>query len=341
MALLQGMWAPMAEVTPFTVVSTFAGCGGSSLGYMLAGGKVRLAVEWDNGAADIYRRNHPQTNLFHGDINDLTVEQALEVTGLAPGELDVFDGSPPCQGFSTSGRRQFEDQRNQLFRQYVRLLQGFRPKAFVMENVSGMVMGKMRIIFAEILRELRACGYRVSARKLNAAHYGVPQSRVRMIFIGAREDLGIDPTHPQPTHAPVSARQALQGLRLDEQEVATLLEIAKIKPIYRAWEFMKPGSNLTKLGLRNGFNTVRVDPMRPAPTLTKSAAYLGFGGLMHWAEQRPFTVGELKRLSSFPDDYDFGANYTNAVERLGNTVPPLLMKAIAQHVRTTILGASR
>jgi DNA (cytosine-5)-methyltransferase 1 len=330
----------MAEVAPFSVVSTFAGCGGSSLGYMLAGGKMRLAVEWDNGAADIYRRNHPATPLFHGDIGSLTVEQALETAGVAPGELDVFDGSPPCQGFSTSGRRQFEDQRNQLFRQYVRLLQGFRPKAFVMENVSGMVAGKMRIIFAEVLRELQASGYRVVARKLNAAHYGVPQARQRMIFIGARNDLGIEPTHPAPTHAPISARKALEGLRLDEQEVSTLLEIAKSKAIYKSWEFMKPGSNLTRLGLKNGFNTVRVDPMRPAPTLTKSAAYLGFGGLMHWAEQRPFTVAELKRLSSFPDNYDFGPNYVNAVERLGNTVPPLFMKAIASHVRDTIVRRS-
>lgn len=328
-------------MTPFTVVSTFAGCGGSSLGYRLAGGTMLLAVEWDNGAADIYRRNHPATNLFHGDIAKLSVEQALDMTGLRPGELDIFDGSPPCQGFSTSGKRQFEDQRNQLFREYVRLLRGFQPTAFVMENVSGMVMGKMRIIFAEILRELQDCGYRVAARKLNASHYGVPQARQRMIFIGARNDLGIDPTHPAPTHAPVSASKALEGLVLDEAEVAHLLEVAQRKSIYKAWAFMKPGSNLTKLGLRNGFNTVRVDPMHPAPTLTKSAAYLGFGGLLHWAEQRPFTVAELKRLSSFPDSYDFGSSYLNAVERLGNTVPPLFMKAIAEHVRDTIIKASR
>jgi DNA (cytosine-5)-methyltransferase 1 len=331
----------MAEVKPFSVVSTFAGCGGSSLGYKLARGNVRLAVEWDDGAAAIYRTNHPGTDLFHGDIADLSVEDALARIGLKPGELDIFDGSPPCQGFSIAGRRNIEDQRNQLFREYVRLLRGLRPKAFVMENVGGMVVGKMRILFAEILRELKASGYRVAARKLNAADYGVPQSRVRMIFIGAREDLEIDPTHPAPTHAPVSAAAAVQGLRLDEAEVARLIEIGNTRKAYSMWEFLKPGQNLTKIGLKVGFNGVRVNPMRPCPTVTKSLGQLGMYGLMHWAERRAFTIAELKRFSSFPDEFDFGNDYTNAAERLGNTVPPLLMKAIAAHIRTTILEKTR
>ena len=108
---------------------------------------------------------------------------------LKPGELDVLDGSPPCQGFSTAGKRRMDDGRNQLFREYVRLLRGLRPKVLVMENVSGMVKGKMKLIFAEIMRELKASGYKVSARLMNAMHFGVPQSRERMIFIGIREDL--------------------------------------------------------------------------------------------------------------------------------------------------------
>jgi len=327
----------MAEVAPFTVVTTFAGCGGSSLGYKQAGGRVLLAVEWDNHAADIYRRNHATTDLFHGDIASISVDEVLRRTSLKPGELDIFDGSPPCQGFSTSGHRKMEDTRNQLFREYVRLLRGLRPKAFVMENVGGMVMGKMRLIFAEILKELKESGYRVSARKLNAANYGVPQARQRMIFVGVRKDLGIDPSHPEPTHAPISVSAALRGLRLDEAEVAHLLEIGKQKGIYQQWQFMKPGSNLSKLGLKNGFNTVRLDPMKPAPTITKSAGSLGFGGLLHWAERRAMTVAEMKRLSGFPDDFDFGDKYKAAVERIGNTVPPPLMKAVASHIRATVL----
>ena len=95
-----------------TLVSLFAGCGGSSLGYKQAGFDIRLAVEWDSKATDIYHRNFPETSIFSGDIADLTAEEALKITGLEPGELDVLDGSPPCQGFSTAGRRKYEDSRN-------------------------------------------------------------------------------------------------------------------------------------------------------------------------------------------------------------------------------------
>ncbi len=123
-----------------SVVSTFSGTGGSSLGYEQAGCKVVLAVEFDKHAQACYRLNFPKTDLFAGDIHDLSVDAALERTGLGPGELDIFDGSPPCQGFSSSGTRNVSDPRNQLFGQYVRLLSGFAPRAFVMENVAGIDM---------------------------------------------------------------------------------------------------------------------------------------------------------------------------------------------------------
>lgn len=190
--------APRAANAP-TVVSTFAGCGGSSLGYAIAGYREVLAVEWDDVACATFRANFPEVPLWAGDIGKLSVEKALEMSGLKAGELDVLDGSPPCQGFSAAGKRVLDDPRNSLFREYVRLLRGMRPRAFVMENVAGMVKGKMKLVFAEIMRELKASGYRVRARIINAAWYGVPQSRERMIFIGLREDLNREPEHPNPT----------------------------------------------------------------------------------------------------------------------------------------------
>ena len=193
-----------------TVVSLFAGCGGSSLGYKQAGYDVRLAVEWDTGAADVYRRNFPETNVFEGDIADLTAEEALRVTALEPGQLDVLDGSPPCQGFSTAGRRKFSDTRNRLFEEYVRMVEVFKPKMLVMENVSGLRKGKMKLIFAEMTRALKDAGYKVSCRELNAWWYGVPQDRRRLIWVGVREDLAAEPGHPEPTvTVPVSAGRAL------------------------------------------------------------------------------------------------------------------------------------
>jgi DNA (cytosine-5)-methyltransferase 1 len=172
-----------------TVISLLAGCGGSSLGYSMAGYRELLAVEWDDHAVETFKANFPDVPVFHGDIAKLSVEEVLRITGLKPGELDVLDGSPPCQGFSTAGKRKMDDGRNQLFREYIRLLRGLQPKVLVMENVSGMVKGKMKLIFVDILKELKSSGYHVSARLMNAMYYGVPQSRQRMIFVGVRKDI--------------------------------------------------------------------------------------------------------------------------------------------------------
>jgi len=191
-AHLEACWrehlAPRDPNAP-TVVSLFAGCGGSSLGYSMAGFRELLAVEWDDHAVQTFKLNFQDVPVWHGDIADLSVEECLRITGLQPGELDVLDGSPPCQGFSTAGKRKIDDGRNQLFQEYVRLLRGLEPKILVMENVSGMVKGKMKLIFADIMRELKASGYHVSARLINAMYFGVRQSRERIIFVGVREDL--------------------------------------------------------------------------------------------------------------------------------------------------------
>jgi DNA (cytosine-5)-methyltransferase 1 len=200
------------EPPDFTVVSTFAGCGGSSTGYVWAGGKVLLAVEWDKYAVDTYRLNHPHTALYHGDIAKLSVDECLDRTGLHPGELNILDGSPPCQGFSVSGKRQFDDPRNQLFREFARLLEGLRPKTFLMENVPGLVKGKMKLVFAEVLTELRAVGYKVTVRMMNMVYFGVPQARERLIFVGVRDDLGIEPSHPKAQVHPITVREAWEGV---------------------------------------------------------------------------------------------------------------------------------
>ena len=226
--LLSRAWqqhtAPRADDAP-TLISLFAGCGGSSLGYSMAGFRELLAAEWDHHAAETFRLNFPRVPLHHGDIADLSLDDVLEQTGLAVGALSVLDGSPPCQGFSTSGKRLPDDPRNGLFLEFTRLLRGLRPGAFVMENVPGLVIGKMKLVFAEILRRLKACGYRVRVWLLNAADYGVPQSRERLIFFGVRADpdQAIDPDRPIDPWPPLrrsprlAVRDAIGGLPADQQ----------------------------------------------------------------------------------------------------------------------------
>lgn len=319
------------------MVSTFAGCGGSSLGYSMAGYHELLAVEWEENAVETFRRNFPGVPVYQGDIGALSVDEALALSGLKPGELDVFDGSPPCQGFSTNGKRHFDDERNQLFRQYVRLLRGFRPKLLVMENVSGMVKGKMKLIFAEILRELKDSGYRVKARLLNTKFHGVPQSRERLIFIGAREDLGIDPTFPPAIAArPITAAKALVDVSIDETERQTLLDAGQKYAAYKNWRRIPPRRNQRDIGLIAGYSARKWHPDRPGFTVVKNDGNVSMHGAMHWSEKRRFTAAEFKRFGSFPDEFEFGGEWKDAVARIGNSVPPLFMKSLATHLRTLL-----
>lgn len=317
--------APRGADAP-TVISTFAGCGGSSLGYSMAGFRELLAVEWDDNAVETFKLNFPDVPVHHGDICELTADRVFDITGLKPGELDVFDGSPPCQGFSTAGKRVMQDSRNFLFREYCRLLRALNPKVFVMENVSGMVKGKMKVIFAEILRELKGCGYKVSARLLNAMYFGVPQTRQRMIFIGVREDLAGDPSHPPPLHVPVTTREAIDGLA-DLKQPGD-----RVSPLRaERWAETRPGD-----AHHERFALVRLAWDKTPPTILRVS---GSGGHMHPSEPRLLTTGELQRCGSFPDSYTFPGKWSDSVSRIGNSVPPLMMKAVAEHIRREILDA--
>jgi len=165
-----------------TVISIFAGCGGSSLGYKMAGYKELLAIEWDDNAVETFKLNF-DCPIWKRDIREVTGKEILDFCNIKPTELDILDGSPPCQGFSTAGKRQVTDERNDLFKEFVRLINELQPKVFVMENVSGMVKGKMRGWFKEIMFALKATDYNVKCKLMNAVNYEVPQSRQRLIWI--------------------------------------------------------------------------------------------------------------------------------------------------------------
>lgn len=319
----------------FTVVSTFSGAGGSSLGYQLAGGKVRLAVEWDDHAAATYRLNFPDTPLYHGDIAALSVEECLHLAGALVGEIDVLDGSPPCQGFSTSGRRVFDDPRNRMFTEYARLLDGLKPRTFSITNVFGMVKGKMKLIFAEVLGELRGLGYEVSARLVDARFLGVPQRRQRLIFVGVREDLGLAPLFPKPRPFAGTVREALAGL--PREEGRTLEGLA-----YDIWRELPPGRTFADLHPKgHWFNSFKVHPDEACPTVLAQVRKNGMGGLFHWRYPRALTIAELKRLHTYPDDFEIPGPFEKAWARVGNSVPPEMMRAVAGALHDGVLVRAR
>jgi DNA (cytosine-5)-methyltransferase 1 len=288
-----------------TVISTFAGCGGSSLGYKLAGFRELLAVEWDDNAVETFKLNFPGVPVYHGDIGKLTGAECMKMAGVKVGELDVFDGSPPCQGFSTAGKRKFDDPRNSLFKEFARLLVELQPKVFVMENVTGMVKGCMKQAYLTIIAELRACGYRTRGEILNAMYFNVPQSRERVIIIGVRKDLGIQPSHPKPQTRPAS--------------IEAVLTSEKGK---RYVSFRNRGG-----GLRNSW----VGSNGPLPTIMKSGVdYYG-------AARAAVPLRVLQVAATFSPPFVFSGTDAQAQERIGNSVPPNLMRAIAEHIRREIL----
>lgn len=207
------------EPNGFKIVSTFSGCGGSCLGFRMAGFGVLWASEFIPAARETYLANYPTTPLDDRDIRLVTPEDILNATGLGVGELDVLEGSPPCASFSTAGRRekgwgqvkQYSDTKQRvddLF-EYIRLLKGLRPKVFVAENVSGLIKGTAKGYFLEILQLMKDAGYRVGAQVLDAQWLGVPQARTRVIFVGVRKDLNVDPAFPTPLRYRYSVRDAL------------------------------------------------------------------------------------------------------------------------------------
>jgi DNA (cytosine-5)-methyltransferase 1 len=320
-----------------TVASLIAGGGGSSLGYLMAGFRETFATDHDPVAMATLRQNLPHVPTWEGDIAELTADAILEQAGLAPGELDVLDGSPPCQGFSMAGRRQLSDSRNTLFREYVRLLADLQPKGFVMENVAGMVRGRMRLVFAECLAALKDAGYRVSARVLNAMYFGVPQHRSRLIVIGVRSDLGIDPSHPAATSWPIPLRTALAaaariGAQPGDAEVPDLTDSYGL-----LWPQVRPGQSAMHVIGKGYSSCVKPHPDRPCPTLMKTQKGTGFAPLVHPSERRPLSIREAATIGAYPPAFHFTGSYQEQWGRIGNSVPPLFMHAIASHLCSAIL----
>lgn len=295
-----------------------------------------FACEWDKMACASYRLNFPKTPLYEGDIAALTVDEVLSTIKLQPGQLDIFDGSPPCQGFSTAGKRKLDDPRNQLFNEYARLLKGLQPRVFVMENVAGMVKGKMKLVFVECFEALKACGYWVRAKVLNAKYFDVPQSRQRLIFIGVRKDQACKAEYPEPRLPVRTAGDAVAGLKLDQSEREWLLAMGRKHASFKHWYKLRPGQSNEKVA-GSGFNAVKCRPEKPCQTIRRNDGNIGMHGWMHWAECRRFTVGEAKRFSTFPDDFEFAGEWADAVRQIGNAVPPNFMRAIATCVRDNIL----
>lgn len=380
----------------FTVASTFSGAGGSSTGYRMAGFRVVYANEFVPAALDTYRANMSEgTWLDSRDIRTVTAEDILDRLGIARGDLDLLDGSPPCASFSTAGVREkgwgkvkaysdTEQRSDDLFFEFSRLLRGLQPRTFVAENVSGLIKGTAKGYFLRILADLKAAGYRVEARLLDAQWLGVPQARQRLIFVGVRSDLALAPAYPSPLPYRYSIRDALPWVnaavhdsygqwRTEKANNYSTGEVTDrpcpavtvgaggrnsahylveapvepspfIEPEARMdgyatgteWDKLPPGGQSAKY-----FQLVRPFSDAPSPTVTALGGNAGLASVTHPFERRKFSIAELRRICSFPDDYVLTGTYQQQWERCGRSVPPVMMAAIASAVRDKVLAPAR
>lgn len=326
----------------YNVASLFSGCGGSSLGYKMAGFKVVYANEFVPAAQDTYRANHPDTHLDIRDVRTVTPESILSIIGMERGQLDVLDGSPPCQAFSSAGKRekgwghakQYEHGAKQcnetLFNDYIRILDGLQPRVFIAENVSGLVRGTAKGYFLEILAGLKACGYRVTCRILDAQWLGVPQTRSRTIFIGVRNDIGLEPCYPKPLPYRYSVRDALPWI--ETAQIPSVIYAGMCEDGSRRWlSENDPSPTIVKSG-GSAMTILTAEDNRPCRSLPSDDSFGSRGTV-----KRKFTIAELRRICSFPDDFILTGSYSQQWERLGNAVPPVMMSYIAVAVRDGIL----
>lgn len=366
------------------IIDLFAGCGGLSTGFEMAGFNIPLAVEKDEWASETYKKNHPDTNVLTDDIT-----QVLDLQSLLSDEnmtIDGIIGGPPCQGFSLSGNRDKKDPRNSLFMEFVRFVRFFKPKFFVMENVTGILSMQMKngeLAKNVIVNEFSGAGYHVETFVLNAAEFGVPQSRMRVFFIGLRDDIEYDKEKIAPKgflfgKDQVTIEQAIMDLPVlkagEGQDVCDYT--MEPKTDYQRWVrngsdkvynhvTMRHTARLVERFSHIGYgqsvadvdqefqqrqrgdagkisgkvysqNNMRPYPDRPSPTVPASFQ----SNFIHPFENRNYTAREGARLQSFPDTYIFCGKRTtmsweknlSQYQQIGNAVPPLLAKAIAETV---------
>lgn len=334
-----------------TAVDLFSGCGGLSLGLKRAGFDVLAAIDNDPLANETYFANHPDTLLLQADISDVSASRLMQRLKLDRRELDLLAGCPPCQGFSSlrtlNGQRRVREPMNDLVFQFLRFVRVLRPKMIMMENVPGLARNKRLAKFCAVLSSL---GYHWTYDVLDAADFGVPQRRRRMILLASLE--GPIPFAPKSrilrTVRKAIARIGKPGQSGDPLHDHPAQRSPDVQALIR--RIPKNGGGRTALPKRDqlpchqrieGFNDIygRMAWDRPAPTITGGCINPSKGRFLHPSQNRAITLREAALLQGFPRRYFFSlSNGTYpAAQMIGNAFPPAFAtkhaRQAAKHLR--------
>ncbi len=338
----------------FTFIDLFSGCGGLSHGLEMAGHRCLLGVDANKEAIETFAANHHHAAVYLGDIKKLSDKKLKDLIGGK--QVDMVVGGPPCQGFSTVGKGLVEDDRNKLFKEFVRIVKITRPKVILFENVTGLVAKKNEVIMKQIFNYFEKLGYNMDARVLSAEEFGVPEKRRRAIIMGVK---GGECLFPETSHGKradtkvVTVKDVLKNLKARDGKVYNHnVKMAEIKnstdrdrlkciPAGCGIRYEHDEKNYLPKKLKYGIDWKKLREGRfrqtrlqrlplngPAPTiLTSRTSYY------HPVEARYLTPREAAACQSFPNDFIFHGSQTAVFRQIGNAVPPLLARALGEMIK--------
>lgn len=330
------------------LISLFSGCGGLDLGFERAGFHIPVANEYDKTIWETYKINHPHTHLIEDDIRHISKE---EIGQYLNGSVDGIIGGPPCQSWSEAGAlRGINDERGQLFFEYIRVLAEFQPKFFLAENVSGMLARRHSQAVENIMSLFDEAGYSVTITLVNAKDYGVAQERKRVFYIGFRKNLSVDFTFPVGSTSFPEQRLTLRDVIWDLQETAVPAgeknyhnphAINNNEYFTGAYSTIYMSRNRVKSWDEQAYTVQasgRQCQLHPqAPKMEKVSANDCRFRLGHEHLYRRMTVREVARIQGFPDTFKFiYANTNNAYKMIGNAVPVNLAYEIAVAIKAAL-----
>lgn len=350
-------------------IDLFAGAGGLSLGLSQAGVDVALANELEDDFATTYQANHPDTHMCVGDIAEINFKAEIEKLGLT-GDIQLVCGGPPCQGFSTVGKKDLSDPRNSLFHQFLRCVDEANPQAIIFENVSGFKTMYQGRVHHELIEQLTRRGFVTDTRILNSVDFGLAQYRKRTIVVGVRSNHLIEWPAALYSNDTDELFGALPPYREIMDAISDLPPLSACeqsheylsKPQNEFQQAMRAGSsgltehNCANYGLRmqeilktippggsvhdlpeylrpKGYfaNTyARLVPNQPSPTITRNFGTPSSSRCVHPYQNRALSTREGARLQGFPDWYKFIGSKTSKNLQIGNAVPPPLGKVMGE-----------
>ena len=346
----------MAKKKEHTVLDLFCGCGGLSKGFEMAGYNIVLGVDFNEPALKTYAYNHKGSKTLHGDLS--ASETFDKINELVDGKtIDVIIGGPPCQGFSLTGPRNFDDERNKLYLAMIETVRRYKPRAFMIENVPGMATLYKGEVKDEILKRFHKMGYNITCEILCSADYGVPQIRKRLVFIGLRDGKE-EFEFPIPSHTPdnyITCEQAICDLPSLVDNIGSdvseyimepqndfqrtmrgecqilhnhkavdhkqfVKDIIALVPDGGNWKDLPKGVGESR-NFHMAWTRYRSD--KPSRTIDT-----GHRNIFHYKWNRCPTVRESARLQTFPDDFVFLGTKGQQDRQVGNAVPCFMAKAI-------------